>query len=95
MWGIFGKPLKRAIWNTLGLHAVLMTCSRFSSVSDRACVPCCLFLSTGSYHVRIQIHSAGCCFPGCTTKAFRAQKGSLWGCRVSVPRHPLVIATPL
>ena len=20
MWGIFGKPLKRAIWNTLGLH---------------------------------------------------------------------------
>ena len=23
--GIFGKPLKRAIWNTLGLHAVLTT----------------------------------------------------------------------
>ena len=20
MWGIFGNPLKRAIWNTLGLH---------------------------------------------------------------------------
>ena len=35
MWGIFGKPLKRAIWNTLGLHAVLTTCSRFSSVWDR------------------------------------------------------------
>ena len=34
MWGIFGKPLKRAIWNTLGLHAVLTTCLRFSSVSD-------------------------------------------------------------
>ena len=34
MWGIFGKPLKRAIWNTLGLHAVLTTCLRFSSVLD-------------------------------------------------------------
>ena len=33
-WGIFGNPLKRAIWNTLGLHAVLTTCLIFSSVSD-------------------------------------------------------------
>ena len=32
MGGIFGKPLKRAVWNTLGLHAVLTTCLRFSSV---------------------------------------------------------------
>ena len=30
MWGIFGKPLKRAIRNTPGLHAVLTTCLRFS-----------------------------------------------------------------
>ena len=29
MWGIFGKPLKRAIWNTLALHVVLTTCLRF------------------------------------------------------------------
>ena len=62
MWGIFGKTLKRAIWNTLGLHVVLTTCLRFSSVLDMACVACCLFLSTGSYHVRKQIHSTGCCF---------------------------------
>ena len=41
--GIFGKPLKRAIWNTLGLHAVLTTCLRFLSHSDGACVACCLF----------------------------------------------------
>ena len=82
MWGIFGKPLKRAIWNFLGLHAVLTTCLRFLSVSDGACVACCLFFSTGSCHVFIQIHATGCCFPGCTTKAFDAQKGSLWGCRV-------------
>ena len=34
MWGIFGKPFKRAIWNSLGLHAVLTTCLRFSSVVD-------------------------------------------------------------
>ena len=77
MWGIFGKPLKRAIWNTLGLHVVLTTSLRVLSVLDGACVACCLFLSTGSYHVFIQIHATGCCFPGCTTKAFDAQKGSL------------------
>ena len=56
MWGIFRKPLKRAIWNTPGLHAVLTTCLRFLSFLDGACVACCLFLSTGSHHVRIQIH---------------------------------------
>ena len=47
MWGIFGKPLRRANWITLGLHVVLTVCSRFSSVLDRACVACCLCLSTG------------------------------------------------
>ena len=72
MWGIFEKPLKRAIWNPLGLHAVLTVCLRFLSVLDDACVACCLFLSTCSSHVRMQIHSTGCCFPRCTTKAFGA-----------------------
>ena len=48
--GIFGKSLKRAIWNAWGLHAVLTTCLRLSSFSDGACVACCLSLSTGSYH---------------------------------------------
>ena len=50
MWGRFGKPLKRAIWNTLGLRAVLTTCLRFSSLLDDARVACCLLLSTGRYH---------------------------------------------
>ena len=36
--GIFGKPLKSAIWNTLGLHAALAICLRFSSVLDVVCV---------------------------------------------------------
>ena len=53
MWGIFGKPLKRAIWNTLGLHVVLTVCLRFSSFLDSACVACWLLLSTDSHHVRI------------------------------------------
>ena len=53
-----------------------------SDVSDGACVACCLFLLTGSCHVFIQIYTMGCCFPGRTTKAFVAQKGSLWGCTV-------------
>ena len=48
IWGIFGKRLKKAIWNTLGLHAVLTTCLRFSAVLDDACVASCLFLSTSS-----------------------------------------------
>ena len=88
MWGIFGKPLKRATWNTLGLHAVLTTCLRFLSVLDRACVDCCLVILTGSYHVFIQIHATGCCFPRCTTTAVGAQKGSLWGAEwVQVIRH--------
>ena len=53
MWGMFGKPLrKRAIWNTLGLHAAPTTCLRFLCFLDSACVAFCLFLSTGS-HVRI------------------------------------------
>ena len=63
MWGIFGKPLKRAIRNTPGLHAVLTTCLRFFSALDSACVACCLFLLTGSHHVFIQIHTTCCCFP--------------------------------
>ena len=63
MWGIFEKPLKRGILNTLGLHAVLMICLRFSSVLDGVCAVCCLFLSIGRYHARIQIHPVGCCFP--------------------------------
>ena len=70
MWGIFGKPSKRAIWNTLGLHAVLTTCLRLLCILDGACVACCLFLSTGSYHVRIQIHATCCCFARCTTDTF-------------------------
>ena len=37
MWGIFGKPLKRAIWNTLGLHAVLTVCLIFLSFLDGTC----------------------------------------------------------
>ena len=39
MWGIFGKALEKAIWNTLGLHAVLPTCLRF--VHFGRCL-CCL-----------------------------------------------------
>ena len=50
MWGIFGKPLKRAIWNSLGLHTVPTICLRSSSGLDDACVAFWLFLSTGSHH---------------------------------------------
>ena len=88
MWGIFGKPLKRAIWNTPGLHAGLTTCLIFSSISDDACVVCCLFLSTGSCHVFIQIHATGCCFPGCTTFLGLTRKRARSGDPVNLQPHP-------
>ena len=78
MWGIFGKPLKRAIRNTPSLHAVLPICLRFSSVLDDACVDRCLVLSTGSYQVRIQIHIPHCCIPRCTTETLGLEMGTLW-----------------
>ena len=80
--GYIRKALEKGYLDHLGLHAVLTTCLGFSSFFDGACVPCCLFLSTGSYHVCIQIHTTGCCFPRCTTKAFGAQKSVLRGCKV-------------
>ena len=80
MWGIFGKPLKRAIWNTPGLHAVLTVCLRFLSVLYRVCAACCPLLLTGTHHVCLQIHATCCCLPRCTTATFGAEKGSLWGC---------------
>ena len=61
--GYIQKALDKGYLEHPGLHAVLTTCLRFSSLLDGARVPCCLFLSTGSYHVYIQIHSTGCCFP--------------------------------
>ena len=66
------KALEKGYLGHLGLHAVLTTCLRFLSVLDNARVACCLFLSAGGYHVPIQIHSTGCCFPGCTTESFGA-----------------------
>ena len=57
--------------------AVLTSCLRFSSILDDAYVACCLFLSTGSYHVCIQIHAMCCCFLRCTTETFGAQKSTL------------------
>ena len=80
--GYIRKALEKGYLEHLGLHAVLTTFLRFLSVLDRACVACCLFLSTGSDHVCIQIHSTGCCFPQCTTETFGAQKSALWGCKV-------------
>ena len=75
-WGYVGyirKALEKGYLEHPGLHAVLTTCLRFLSVLDDACVACCcLFLSPGSYHVRIQVHSLGYCFPGCTTETFGA-----------------------
>ena len=79
MWGIFEKPLKRAIWNTLGLHVVLTVCWRFLSCLDVACVVGCLILSTGSHHVRVQILATCCCIPRCNAEAFGSQKSTLRG----------------
>ena len=63
MWGIFGRPLKKGTWNSRGLHDALTTYSRFWFSLDNSCVACCLFLSTNSYHARIQ----------CTSCAFASE----------------------
>ena len=65
--GYIRKALKKGYSEHPGLPAVLTTCLRLWTVLYGTC---CIFLSTGSYHVRIHIHSTGCCFPRCTTKAF-------------------------
>ena len=61
--GYIWKALEKGYSEHLGLHAVLTVCLRFLSVLDGTCASYCLFLSTGSYHVFIQIHSTRCCFP--------------------------------
>ena len=80
--GYLRKALEKGYLEALGPHAVLTTCLRFSSVLGGAPVACCLFLSTGSYHVCIQIHATPCCFPRCTTETFGVQKSALWGCEL-------------
>ena len=82
MWGIFGKPLKRAIWNTLGLHVVATVGLTFLSLLDGACAVFCLLLSTGSHHVRVQIHATCCCIPRCTAETFGSQESTFWGCKL-------------
>ena len=71
MWAIFGKPLKRAIRNTPGLHAVLTRCFRFSSFLDGVCLSRCLVLLTGSYCVFIYI------FPSCAVASLDAPQKPL------------------
>ena len=61
--GYIRKALEKDYLEHPGLHAVPTTCLRFSFVLDDACVACCLILSTGSYHVCIQMHTTCCCFP--------------------------------
>ena len=80
--GDIRKALGKGNLQHLGLHAVLTICLRFSSILDTARVACCLFLSTDSYRVCTQIYTSCCCFTFCATKAFGAQEGSLWGCKV-------------
>ena len=55
--GYIRKALEKGYLEHPGLYAVLAVFLRFLSVLDDAGVACCLFLSTGSYHVRIQLHS--------------------------------------
>ena len=73
------KALEKGYSEHPDLHAVLTMGLRFSSVLDGAGVAHCLFLSTGSDHVCIKIHTTSCFFPQCTTEAFGSQKSTLWG----------------
>ena len=61
--GYIRKALEKGYSEHPGLHAGLPICLRLSSVLEGVCAACCPVLSTGGYHVFIQIHSTGCCFP--------------------------------
>ena len=80
--GYIRKALEKGYLEHPGLHAVLTKCLRFSSILDSACVACCLFLSTGSHHVCIQIHAACSGLPRCSTETSGSQNSTLWGCEV-------------
>ena len=77
--GYIQKALEKGYLEHPGLHAVLTTCLRFSSVLDGACVACCLFLSTCSYHIYIQIHSTGCLLPQMCHKSLWFARGHALG----------------
>ena len=62
--GYIQKALEKGYLEHPGLHAVLTICLRFSSVLDGACVSCCLFLSTGSYHDHTSISRPLFLIPG-------------------------------
>ena len=57
--GYIRKALEKGYSEHADLHAVL-TYLRFSSILGDACGACCLFLSTDSYYVGIQIHTTCC-----------------------------------
>ena len=57
MCGYIWKAPEKGYSKHPGLDAVLTIRLSFTSGLDGACVACCLFLSTGSYHVCIQIHA--------------------------------------
>ena len=88
--GYIWKALEEGYLEHLGLHALLTICMRFSSILDSAYVLCCHLLSTGSYHVFIQIHAKRCCIPRCTTETLGSQKGPLWGCKLGASYLPAV-----
>ena len=54
--GSLPKPLKRAIWNTPGLHAEGTIWWRILSVLDGACYGYCLVLSTVTCHASSSNH---------------------------------------
>ena len=80
--GCIQKALKKGYSDHPGLHTVLTVCLRFRLFLDGACVAFCLFLSTDSHHVRIQIHATCCCIPRCTTETFGAERSTLWECKL-------------
>ena len=59
MWVLFGKGYLQHPGSACSTHDMF----EILSISDGVSVTCCLFLSTGSYHVSIQIHATCPCFP--------------------------------
>ena len=95
MWGIFRKPLKGAIWNTLGLHAVLTVCLRFSSFLDGGGLPAASFCQQAATMSSYKFTPRAVASPDAPQKPLvhkRARsQGANW---VRVTRHPEKLAEP-
>ena len=88
--GYIRKALEKGYWNTLGLHAVLTTCLRFSSVLDGACaLPAASFCQQADTMSAYKFTSWAVASPDAPQKPLVRKKAGSGGAEwVQGTRHP-------